>query len=260
MARRSPLSSLVIPVSSAALLAAVLAGGCASSGGSSGEKSAQPLSSVASTQPMKAHEMMDPADFRAAMQRAGELEKSDRTRADGVYTTTLSRADLTTEQRATAQMRLGRLRLAQGRLDEARMLGQQALELRPGWNDAKALLEKVDAAAATGHGATAAGENAPEKKKGERRKEDGAPSPERAAKRAEKQAEKKAAAGVAATDAAPADLAALRKKNAALGEQMHGLQTERDLLQGRVKELEAQLAELKKAADAKHAADAPPAK
>lgn len=260
----------------------VLGGGCKGGGASGDDKGrAEPVSSVASSAEPAPHEMMDAETFRATMRRGAHAEKTDRAQAAEVYSETLARTDLTKEQRATAQVRLGRVRLAQGKRDEARGLAQQALVLRPGWADAQALLEKIDApaGAASGDGA--------EQRKAARAKKDGdAASPKKArsdgetaaakAKAAEEakrsdaevaKAKKSGVAGISDADAAKAKekqaavsakssesdaAAAARKKHRSdLADRLRALEIERDLLRSRMKELESQLAALRKDADTK---------
>jgi colicin import membrane protein len=266
MRLRSRLAWLVL----AGAAVSVLGGGCKGSGASVDESGKPvPLSSVASSAPRDPNDTMNAEAFRATMRHGAHAEKTDRAQAAELYTETLARTDLSKEQRATVQYRLGRLRLAEGKRDEARALASQALVLRPGWGDAQALLEKIDAPAGA-----AAGDGAEPRKAARAKKDsDAAAAKAKAAEEAKRsdaemaKAKKSGVAGTSDADAAKARekqaavsaksaetdaAAAARKKHRSdLADRLRALEIERDLLRSRMKELESQLAALREDSGAK---------
>ncbi|MCE9637550.1 MAG: hypothetical protein K8T90_17760 [Planctomycetes bacterium] len=285
MIRRPFLLVLVAPL---ALVVGIGFGGCAGGGKSSavdggdsvpvaaaGEATSEAAAPVAAS---KRAGVALPDDVRASLQRAHEFEKAGKLAdAEAVYQQGMSRADLTNEQRAAYVFRFARLRFEAGRLDESRALANKALALRPGWGDATKLLERIDAKAK--HGAVAGDAEKKAKHEGKKDKQgkgevakadDGTKKHEKKGdqpfakqpgekeegkKRAKKDGEAKLAKHPElAGDATGQELAAMRKKAEAMRDQLHAAQTDRDLLKGRVNELEAKVAELQRLLEVQRAA------
>lgn len=265
MIRRPFLLVLVAPL---AIVAGIGLSGCAGGGKSAsvdaGDAVVAPETAVAEA-PAKAASVALPEDVRASLQRGHEFEKAGKVAdAEAVYQQGMSRGDLTSEQRAAFVFRVARLRFEAGRLDESRALANKALALRPGWGDATKLLERIDAKAKHGDAEARAKH---ERKMGQ----DGVAKSGGGAKKHEKKGDqpfakqpgeqdegkkraKKDGGAKLAGDPAGQELAGMRKKAEALREQLHAAQTDRDLLKGRVNELEAKVAELQRLLEAQRAA------
>ena len=275
MTRRPFPLVLVAPL---ALVVGIGFGGCAGGGKSSavdGGDSVPVAAAGEAAEPAAAAKRAGvalPDDVRASLQRAHEFEKAGKLAdAEAIYQQGMSRADLTNEQRAAFVFRVARLRFEAGRLDESRALANQALTLRPGWGDATKLLERIDAKAK--HGAVAGDAGKKAKHEGKKEKQDTGEVTKKHEKKGDqpfakqpgekdegkKHAKKGGEAKLAkhpelAGDPAGQELAAMRKKAEAMREQLHAAQTDRDLLKGRVNELEAKVAELQRLLEAQRAA------